>query len=51
MAAIGKLSFVTLMVGFWAAGAIPVQAPLAAAGDVVFGVMFVVWLVQSRAHP
>ena len=47
MAAIGKLSFVTLLVGFCLAGAIPVQAPLAAAGDVVFGIMFIVWLTSQ----
>ena len=48
MAAIGKLSFVSLLVGFWAAGEISVRAPLAAVGDVVFGVMFLVWLHDSR---
>jgi hypothetical protein len=51
MAAVGKLSFVALLIGFWLAGAIPARAPGAAAGDVVFGVLFVVWLVQSRASP
>ena len=49
MAAIGKLSFVALLVSFWLAGAIPVQAPLLAMGDVLFGLLFLFWLCTTRA--
>ena len=43
----GKLSFVGILVGFWLAGSIPVTAPLAAAGDLVFGLMFLTWLLSG----
>jgi hypothetical protein len=49
LAAVGKLSFVALLVAFWSAGAVPVQAPLSAAGDLVFGVLFFAWLYGSPA--
>jgi hypothetical protein len=49
MAAIGKLSFVALLVSFWLAGAIPAQAPLLAMGDVLFGLLFLFWLCTTRA--
>ena len=47
LAAIGKLSFFTTLVGYWVAGALPFRAALAGAGDLVFGVLFVVWLLQG----
>lgn len=50
LAAAGKLSFVGLLAGFWLAGELPVRAPLAAVGDLVFGVLFVRWLL-SAAEP
>jgi hypothetical protein len=48
IAAVGKLSFVTLLVGFWVAGGLPLRAPLAATGDLVFGLMFAQWLYGTR---
>jgi hypothetical protein len=44
VAAAGKLSFVALLVSFWAAGALSARAPLVGAGDLVFGVLFLIWL-------
>ena len=44
LSAAGKLSFVTLLVCFAVAGAVSWRAPLVAAGDVVFGVLFLWWL-------
>jgi hypothetical protein len=47
LSAAGKLSFVAILVGFWLAGEIAVMAPLSAAGDLVFGLMFLTWLVTG----
>jgi hypothetical protein len=44
LAAIGKLSFVTLVVSFWAAGALPWRAALTGMGDLPFGLLFLKWL-------
>jgi hypothetical protein len=49
LAAIGKLSFVGLLVHGWRGGALPIRAPLTAAPDLVFGLLFIVWLVSARA--
>ena len=46
IAAAGKLSFFGLLAAFAAAGEISAAAPLAAIGDLVFGTLFVVWLVR-----
>ena len=45
MAAAGKISFVALLVAYWLAGDLPVGAPLAALGDLFFGVLFLKWLL------
>lgn len=45
LSAVGKLAFVTILAGCWLAGAVPVSAPLSAAGDLVFGVLFLTWLL------
>ena len=47
-AAAGKLSFFALLLAFAVAGDLPIRAPLAAVGDLVFGVLFVVWLAGLR---
>jgi hypothetical protein len=47
LAAAGKLSFVTLLTAFWAVGSLPPQAPLAATGDLIFGVLFLKWLLAG----
>ena len=44
LSAVGKLSFVTLLVGFAVTGAVSWRAPLTAGGDLVFGVLFLRWL-------
>lgn len=43
--AIGKLGFFTILLGFWLAGSLPVIAPIAGAADLVFGLIFVAWLL------
>jgi len=48
IAAAGKLSFVTLLVWFWASGVLSVRAPLTGAADLVFGVLFVKWLITDQ---
>jgi hypothetical protein len=48
LAALGKMSFVALLVRFWAAGDLPLRAPVLGSADLVFGAMFVVWLVSAR---
>ena len=45
LAAAGKLAFVATVSWLWIAGALPARAPLAASGDLVFAVLFLVWLV------
>ena len=49
VAAVGKLSFFALLVWFWAVGALSARAPLVGTGDLVFGILFVVWLYGTRA--
>ena len=44
LSAAGKLSFVSLLVGFALAGGVSWRAPLTAGGDLVFGVLFLRWL-------
>jgi len=46
--ALGKLAFFALLVGLWVARELPVQAPLSGAGDLVFGLLFLAWLAQTR---
>lgn len=48
IAAAGKLAFFGLLTAFWLAGELSIRAPMAAVGDLVFGAMFMVWLVGSR---
>jgi len=48
ISAIGKISFVTIVVSYWAAGRLPFQAVMTASGDLLFGAMFVWWLLTSR---
>lgn len=44
--AAGKLAFFSLLVGLWVAGSLPVRAPAIGSADLVFGAMFVAWLVR-----
>jgi hypothetical protein len=47
LAVAGKLSFVAILVAFWLAGSVAFTAPLSAAGDLVFGLLFLTWLVSG----
>ncbi len=49
VAAVGKVSFFALLVCFWAAGALPVRAPVAGAADLLLGILFLRWLFASRS--
>jgi len=48
LAAFGKLSFFALLVACWAVGAVPMRLPLLGTGDLVFGMLFVAWLLGVR---
>jgi hypothetical protein len=48
VSAAGKLSFFALLVGFWSVGQLSVRAPLLGTGDLIFGVLFLIWLFGSR---
>jgi hypothetical protein len=48
LAAAGKITFFTILVGFWLAGEVSVRAPLLGAADLFFGVLFLIWLAGSR---
>jgi hypothetical protein len=45
IAAAGKLSFFALLVSFWAIGDLPMRAVVAGTGDLIFGAMFLAWLL------
>lgn len=51
LSAVGKLAFVTVLVLCWATGELSVLAPLSAGGDLVFGLLFLKWLLSDRAAP
>ncbi len=46
--ATGKLAFFALLVALFATGDLPIRAVAAGGGDLLFGLIFAVWLVQSR---
>jgi hypothetical protein len=48
LSAIGKISFVSIVTFYWLVGRLPLQAVVTASGDLVFGAMFVWWLLTSR---
>ena len=47
LAAVGKLSFFGLLVWFWTVGALPLRAPVMATGDLIFGMLFLGWLLTA----
>ena len=47
IAAVGKLSFFTLLVCFWAAAALPARTVLTGTGDLFFGLLFLTWLFAA----
>jgi hypothetical protein len=50
LSAIGKISFVTIVTFYWLATRLPFQAVATASGDLLFGGLFVAWLVTSRSR-
>jgi len=46
-AAFGKLAFFALLVGLHISGQLPIQAPLSGVGDLVFGILFTLWIIRS----
>jgi len=49
LATVGKLSFFALLVRLWIAGALPLRAPLLGTADLIFGSLFLIWLLRTRA--
>jgi hypothetical protein len=48
IAAIGKLTFVTLVTTMWATGTLSARAPVAGSPDLVFALLFFAWLIGDR---
>ena len=48
LAAAGKLSFFGLLVGYWAAGTVPIRLPVLGTGDLIFAMLFLAWLFGVR---
>lgn len=48
LSASGKLAFFLLTVWYWLTGTLSARIPVSALGDLVFAVLFFVWLFQSR---
>jgi hypothetical protein len=46
--AAGKFAFVFIMFAFWQAGQIPMGAALGSLADLLFAILFVIWLWQTR---
>jgi hypothetical protein len=46
--AIGKLSFFAALLIYAMLGEISLRAPLGVIGDLIFGVLFVIWLIKDR---
>jgi hypothetical protein len=44
LSAAGKFSFFAILVCFWAMGSLPVRAPLLGSADLLFSVLFTLWL-------
>ena len=48
ISAVGKLGFVALVLAGWAEGSLPLRAPVVAAPDLLFSLLFFYWLGTSR---
>jgi hypothetical protein len=48
LAAVGKLSFFALVVHLWLAGALPLRVPVLGSADLVFSILFFIWLSSTR---
>jgi len=49
LSALGKFGFVSLLVLGWLGGSLPLRAPVVAAPDLVFSLLFFYWLRSSRS--
>ena len=49
LAALGKLSFVALLMRLWSAGLVPARLAVLGSADLVFAVLFFIWLRGARA--
>jgi hypothetical protein len=47
LSAAGKIGFVALVAWFWTAGQVPFRAVVVASPDLVFGLIFLTWLLGS----
>ena len=47
----GKIAFFALLVWFWGAGDLPLRAPVLGSADLVFGSLFLAWLLAGGARP
>lgn len=48
--ALGKLTFFVTLLAGWFLGDLPLRTPLLAIGDLIFGCLFVAWLLLSSAN-
>ena len=48
LAAAGKASFSSLCVWYWAAGTVSGRAALMSSADLVFAILFTIWLLETR---
>lgn len=46
----GKLAFFALLVALYITGDLPIRAVAAGGGDLLFGLLFAAWLVQTQPH-
>jgi len=51
ISAVGRLSFFALVVAFWSIGELPLRAPVLGSWDLIFGVLFVAWLLDTQTSP
>lgn len=49
MAATGKLAFFGLTLWYWQAGTLPFKAPASTVGDLIFSLLFFLWLFRTRS--
>jgi len=48
LGAAGKASFFLLLAAFWLGGDLPILVPLSALPDLLFAILFALWLYQTR---
>jgi hypothetical protein len=45
LSAVGKIAFFSLLATMWATGTLSIRAPIVGAADLVFGLLFLTWLL------